>query len=85
MNRFKNILCVSEERTDQISAVERAVSLAENNQAKLGIISVIPPVPEDLRAETVKDRMQMIKTLAEPYQKRLDIRFEASGRRHGLS
>ncbi len=76
MKRFKNILYVNQADTDQTPAVERAVSLAENNQAKLAIVRVIPPVTEDLRKETLESHMQILENLAKPYQKRVKISLE---------
>lgn len=35
MKQFKNILYVAEETVDQVAAVTRAVSMAENSQAAL--------------------------------------------------
>lgn len=48
MERFRNILCVVEQASDA-TALERAVSLAENNQASLTVARVIPPLATDLR------------------------------------
>lgn len=42
MKHFKNILYLNEPTVDQASAFARAVWLAENNQADLTIIDVIP-------------------------------------------
>ena len=42
MKEFKNILYLNEPTVDQASAVARAVTLAENNQAELTIADVIP-------------------------------------------
>jgi len=76
MKRFKNIIYVNQSDTDQTPAVERAVSLAENNQAKLTIVRVIPPVTDDMRKETLDSHMQMMESLAEPYHKRVKINLE---------
>ena len=76
MKRFKNIIYVNQSDTDQTPAVERAVSLAENNQAKLTIVRVIPPVTDDMRKETLDSHMQMMESLAEPYHKRVKISLE---------
>lgn len=42
MKRFKNILYVNDATDDQVWAIERAVSLAENQQADLTVVDVIP-------------------------------------------
>jgi universal stress protein E len=76
MKRFKNILYVTEAIVDQASAVARAVSLAENNQANLTIIDVIPPVRNDLQAETMAKHMQALESLIEPYRQRLKIELD---------
>lgn len=41
MNRFKDILCVVETSETCKPILERAVTLAENNQARLTVIVVI--------------------------------------------
>ena len=41
MKHFRNMLYVVEPEGENISAVQRAVTLAENNQAKLTVVSVI--------------------------------------------
>jgi nucleotide-binding universal stress UspA family protein len=48
MNRFKNILCVlaADERAGP--ELDRALALAEHNQADLSLVSVVEKVPEDL-------------------------------------
>lgn len=42
MKQFKSILYISEPSVEQESAVARAVTLSQNNQAQLTIIDVIP-------------------------------------------
>lgn len=82
MNRFKNILYVAETTMDQVSAVARAVSLAENNQANLTIIDVIPPVADRYRDDTITGRMKDMEALVKPYQHRLKIKLDVlMGRR----
>ncbi len=76
MKRFKNILYVTEATVDQASAVARAVSLAENNQAKLTIIDVFPPVTGDLQAGITAKHMQALEFLIEPYRQRLKIQLD---------
>jgi nucleotide-binding universal stress UspA family protein len=82
MNRFKNILYVTETTMDQVSAVARAVSLAENNQANLTIIDVISPVADSHKGEAMAGRMKALETLVQPYQHRLKIQLDVlMGRR----
>jgi universal stress protein E len=77
MNRFKNILYVSEATNpDQASAIGRAVSLAVNNQAKLTVIAVIPPVIDALHLQTMEKHMQTLKSLIEPHRQRLEIQLD---------
>lgn len=72
MNRFKNILYVIEPTVDQVSAIERAVTLAENNHAKLTFIEVITPFPDDIE----DDHRHYIESLIDPYRQRLNIQIE---------
>jgi hypothetical protein len=44
MNRFQNILCVVSATQGDTSVVERAVGLAEHNQARLTLVGVVPRV-----------------------------------------
>jgi len=86
MNRFKNILYVSETSVAQESAVARAVSLAQNNQATLTVIEVIPgvstgtamaaggPGAVDLQEAVTSERRRALDNLVEPYRKNLEIR-----------
>lgn len=84
MKRFKNILYVSTEGMDQISAMTRAVTLAENNQAELTVIEVTPKVTifdgaldsAELQAEMVRETRQRLEALVEPYRKRLKIKLD---------
>ncbi|MBN1546708.1 MAG: universal stress protein [Syntrophaceae bacterium] len=90
MKRFKNILYVNEPNVDQAMAVARAVSLAENNQADLIIIDVIPtqvvtagiglppggPVSENLRAAVESDHRKALESMVQPFSERLQIRLD---------
>jgi nucleotide-binding universal stress UspA family protein len=76
MKRFKNILYVVEQTADQISALARAVSLAENNQAQLKIISVIPFVADEYGTDSRDYHMKSLESLIEPFRHRTDIRYE---------
>ena len=80
MNRFKDILCVVEPEKVSKHILERAVSLAENNQGSLTVVIVVERVtagiglpedgsiPADLQAAMVDSQMQKLATLVEPYQ-----------------
>lgn len=90
MKRFKNILYLNEPTVDQVSAVARAVSLAENNQADLTIVDVIPtqvvtagiglppggPISDQLRAFVESDHRKMLEGLIQPFYDRLQIRLD---------
>lgn len=85
MQRFKKILCVMEHGEAGKPALERAVALAENNQAELMVVDVIPrlsagigmpdggPVSRDYQAAMVSEHEVRIAALVEPYRQRLDI------------
>ena len=85
MKRFKQILCVvAHGKQDQL-ALERAVSLAENNNAKLTVATVTPlvaadieitdgsPVSTDLQDAIVNLKQQELENLVQPYRERLVI------------
>jgi len=87
MNRFKNILYVSETSVAQESAMARAVSLARNNQAALTVIDVIPsvstgigmspagPSAADLQEAVKSERKRALESLVAPHRKNLEIRI----------
>ncbi len=88
MKHFQNILYVSQASVEQGSALARAVSLAENNQADLTVIDVIPqlsagiglppggPISADLQARAEAERRQALEALVAPYRGRLTIRLD---------
>ncbi|SEN67311.1 universal stress protein [Nitrosomonas marina] len=88
MKLFNNLLYVFEQSIAQDTAIARAVSLAQNNQARLTIIDVIPeqtakigippggPASADLTAAMIAQRRQMLKSLIAPYTKHLDFGIE---------
>ena len=51
MKRFKNILFVTDSELKGGDAFERAVTLAEHNQARLTVVSIIEELPTDSSAE----------------------------------
>lgn len=85
MKRFKDILCVVETEQGWEPTLERAVTLAENNQAKLTVAAVIDripaglgmpdagPISADLQAAMASARTQTLDALIEPYRKRIEI------------
>ncbi|MCW8971694.1 MAG: universal stress protein [Gammaproteobacteria bacterium] len=88
MKHFQSILYVSETSVEQDSALARAVSLAENNQAALTVIDVIPPlsagirlphggpISADLQALAVSEHRQALEALVAPYRTRLSIQVD---------
>ncbi|MES9944701.1 MAG: universal stress protein [Candidatus Thiodiazotropha sp.] len=88
MQRFKKILCVMEHGEASKPALERAVALAENNQAELMVVDVIPrlpagigmpdggPVSRDYQAAMVSEQEARIAALVDPYLQRLDIKHK---------
>jgi len=88
MQRFKKILCVMEHGEASKPALERAVALAESNQAELMVVDVIPrlpagigmpdgsPVSRDYQAALVSEHEARIAALVEPYLQRLDIQHK---------
>jgi nucleotide-binding universal stress UspA family protein len=85
MKRFKNILCVIEPDESSRHALQKAVTLAENNQASLTVASVIEriapsanlpddaPQSADIEAAISKERMQKIEPLLAPYNQRVAL------------
>ena len=85
MQRFKDILCVLEDVKAGKYVMERAVTLAENNQARLTVVDVVEhvtagigmpeggPISVDLQAALVSAHEQELKTLVDPYRKRTEI------------
>lgn len=85
MKRFDDILLVLDPAKPCASLVERAVAVAENNQANLKIVAVVPqfvlaaglpmdgPVTMDLQARLVTDQTDKLEALAAPFRERLSI------------
>ena len=85
MKRFKNILCVMESEDACQSALERAMTLAENNQATVTVATVTEhlelsggmpgggSVPSDLQDRVTAAQTQWLQTLVEPYRERIEV------------
>lgn len=85
MKQFKNILCVLTPSDTFRTALERAVSLAENNQARLTVIDVVDrvtagfglpddgPMPGDLQAMVNSDHLRRLETFTAAYRQRIEI------------
>lgn len=88
MNRFHNILYVSNPTVVQDAALARAVSLAENNQANLTVAEVVPvvtgglamppggPVSTDLQAALEAEHRQALESLVASHRRRANVRIE---------
>lgn len=73
MKRFKNILCVAAAEEACRPTLERAVSLAENNQAQLTVAMTIPQADTAIGDEA----WQILQAFTKPYRERLAIQHEA--------
>jgi len=85
MKRFKDILLVVEPEKVCKPALERAVALADNNQASLTVVDVVSRVPagigmpeagpitSDLQAAIANSHSQELETLVAPYRKQVQI------------
>jgi universal stress protein E len=88
MKRFKDILYVLNIEKIHKSVLERVVTLAENNQARLTVVSILEPVsvgfgmPEggpisiDLQAAMVALQTQKLEASVAPYRNRVDIQTQ---------
>ncbi|MDQ2077653.1 universal stress protein [Marinimicrobium sp. ABcell2] len=88
MKGFKNILYVCDDLVPQGTAFERAVALAENNQATLTVVGVVPTVtmgidtashkatPVQLQEALVKARREELTTLIEPFRTRAELHVD---------
>ena len=85
MKRFNNFLRVLDQAKPCALLVERAVAVAENSQANLQVVAVVPklvlasglpldgPVTMDLKARFVADQTDKLEALAAPFRGRLPI------------
>ncbi len=77
MKRFKNILYYADAQTESSATLERAMQLAESNQARLTVVDVIEPVDTpreimdhfhvELDEILVDQRQQALEQLVQPY------------------
>ena len=82
MQRFKDILCVVGTGKADKHSLERAVTLAENNQASLTVVDVVDrvtagigmpeggPISADLQATLVNAHAEGLETLVDPCRAR---------------
>lgn len=90
MKNFDNILYVADMSVDQRAAIERAVSLAENNQARLTLIDVVPLDPsrgqrlankfdsKKIQASIQNSRLKALQSLLGDYQDSVHILMEVT-------
>ena len=88
MTRFKDILCVVEPGERGKSALEHALTLAKNHQARLTVVDVVPrvtagigmpdggPISLELQAAVMNEHQQRLAALVEPFRNRLDFRVK---------
>lgn len=85
MQPFRNILCVISAEHPHPATIERAVSLAENSQARLTFADVVPRLRAgitlsgssarsgDLQASMAADRLRALQAMTRHYQQRVEI------------
>ena len=85
MKRFKNILCIVGADEKSVPALERAVALAENNQADLTVATVVAPlriercsfegapVASELQEAIAKNRESRLQNQLASYRQRVPI------------
>lgn len=85
MKRYKDILCIVEPGEVCSHALERSITLAENNQANLTVVAVAPhvtagigmpeggPISADLQEAVVSAHTQGLENLVDPYRARMQI------------
>ncbi|MEJ2649826.1 MAG: universal stress protein, partial [Sedimentisphaerales bacterium] len=88
MKRFKNILCVAKPGETSRPAIERAISLAQQNQASLTIVGVVQkvvaginmpeggPISNELQAAIKREHEERLMPLINPYREQIDIDFK---------
>lgn len=88
MQRFKNILFVVTHDSGTNSALERAVMLADHNQARLTVVDVVKEIPgntrlpnknlsvEDLQEKLIADNRQRLEDLITPYRSRFHVEIK---------
>lgn len=86
MTIFKSILCVVDIGEDCMVALDRAVTLAENNQASLTVVDVVDrvtagigmpkggPISTDLQSAMEDSHAQELETLIDPYRQQIPIK-----------
>jgi nucleotide-binding universal stress UspA family protein len=85
MKRFKSILCIADSSEKSMPAIEKAVALAENNQASLKVVDVIDSnmigglmveqkyVGNEIREQLVSSHLQELDAFLENFRQGVDI------------
>ncbi|MDX2322402.1 MAG: universal stress protein [Moritella sp.] len=85
MQRFKNIICVVTSDPNSAATLERAVALANNNQARLTVAKVIEKIPSNIKipnsilsldkiqASIVAEHQKELQELIDPWHDKLEI------------
>jgi nucleotide-binding universal stress UspA family protein len=85
MKRFRKILAVVEPRQSPEAALERAVSLAQNNQATLTVVTVAPkvtagigmpdggPISAELQEAAIADSQKRLLAAVSPFRSRIAV------------
>ncbi|MCF6324564.1 MAG: universal stress protein [Gammaproteobacteria bacterium] len=88
MQRFKNILFIATPDSDSEVALERAITLANNNQARLTVVEVIDkippniklpdgaPSPEEFQAKRVMKHQQVLEERGAPWNNNIEIQIK---------
>ena len=86
MKQFKDILCVVDSDTAYEYLLERAVALAENNQASLTVVDITEKISADMVSDTelasasdmqsamTNTAETLIEDIVAPYRERFDIK-----------
>lgn len=87
MKRFKDILCILLPDVGGDAALERAVALANNNQAYLTVVEIVDEIPPntklldrvlspyDLQAKMVEEHRQRLEELVTPWRDNVEIQI----------
>jgi len=88
MRRFKNLLCVVDPQQKPDAVLDRAVSLAKNNQAALTVVAVVPqmsagigmpdggPISHDLQKALNAEAQQQLQSAVAQFQSAAQIDVE---------
>ena len=93
MKRFKNILFVVSPELKNTEALERAISLADNNQARLTVVSIAEKIPSRYRKKVqgislvklqkamIDDCESELESLVAPFLEKIQINIKVPRRK----